>query len=276
MTPKDIKRAKHNFKQKQYQTASRQKHQQTLKDIQAGKFRDQPYRRGINLIIHQHDLQDPNFIHQYRSSVLKDIAHHKLSKSRTRSALSEFDTCQISGIVSDVIQDNHNNTKILIDYPIIEKAIFKGQPYVQEINRQLDSHIWFMASDVIAKEPHYIGDPTISVGDTIRLVADIQTYRGKVNGVRTTRYGIKHIMIIDCGIPVLRPNKKHQVHIQSHFDRKNDWSIKFKNVIPSDRLDQIPVDKDGNSVFNTKFYYQESQWPHYTERFKQLQKEGNK
>lgn len=267
MRQQDIKRAIHRHQADARKSKLRKQYKQYIQKLAKGEYRNKHYGPGIGLALRKNELANPVTVHNYRQTVLNTLTSSKQTPAKERFTLSEFIMIQFSGIVADVIKKPHQKAKILIDHPLIEKGIFTGQTYLQKIGRQLDSHIWIQADNIIMKANHYPGDPTITVGDTIRLLGNIKTYRGKVNGIKTTRYGINHCMIISCGIPVLMPNKKQRhVQIQSLFNRNNDWSIKFKQIKEHSEL-QILLKKQPNKLeFKNDYLYQPSKWMHYGDR----------
>lgn len=264
MRQKDLKKAIHRHNSTIRKAKLRQHYKESLKDLSKGKYRNHNYGPGIDLVLKKNELANPVTVHNYRQTILNMLTSSKQSPSKTRSSLNEFVLIQFSGVIADVIKEPNKKAKILIDHPFIEKGIFTGQTYLQKIGRPLDSHIWIQAENIIMKADNYYGDPTITVGDTIRLVGTIESYYGKVHGIKTTRYGINHCMIMSCGIPVLMPNtKQRHVKIQSLFNRHNDWSIKFKNLKEQSQLQQhLP----NNIEFTNRYIYKPSKWMHYSDR----------
>lgn len=127
----------------------RKQYKQYIQKLAKGEYRNNHYGPGIGLALRKNELANPVTVHNYRQTVLNTLTSSKQTPAKERFTLSEFIMIRFSGIVADVIKKPHQKAKILIDHPLIEKGIFTGQTYLQKIGRQLDSHIWIQADNII-------------------------------------------------------------------------------------------------------------------------------
>ncbi|GAA3635635.1 hypothetical protein GCM10022297_12940 [Lactobacillus hamsteri] len=125
------------------------------------------------------------------------------------------------GIVSDIIIDNKENPRILIDKLTLDNP---KKPQL------LDYHLWIRTNKI-----KYIQNDsntqTIAIGDAIRGISSVDTYLGNQNEVK---YGFNATVIRGAGI--LIGNKRTNAiqtnlnaKIKTNYDRKNDWILKCTN-----------------------------------------------
>lgn len=236
--------------QKHYQEIQQQKEQKLLNHGYNGK------ERFLGLSIRVDTLKDPEELHNYRNMVLDYTSNNQRSKATSRITLQEFATVEVNGLVTDVKDNGNGYYQLLVDHPTIVNGVFKGESReIQRINRLLDSHIWISVNSIIGynnQEMHYL--PTISIADTIRFVAHVKTYKGRVGNHYVTKYGLTDICIKGCGIPI---QGRNQVYLKSMFNRFGDWVIRFTS------LPDISTDE---TMHPGKFEYRPSKWFHYEKR----------
>lgn len=250
-------------KRKQERTESKKLKDQQLIDH---KFQLDDHLRMPFLAVRPRVLKSAKTLHEYRTTVLATTSNITKSKSRSRLLLQEFDSVSIIGTVTDV-RTHKKAHQVLVENPIVLEGVYKGSKILQSVNRQLDSHIWINADRIMSYyEENMHCKPIISIGDTIRFAGTVHAYHGRVNGQLTYKYGIRDIMIQNCGIPI---KYKGKTVIQSLFNRYGDWVIKFTKIPNSRTLSQLP----DSYAFRNKFTIQTSKYPHYHDRMKAIQED---
>lgn len=272
MNPQQRRKIRHRHQQQKYRKQAAKTKQRLQTEVYNHQHQDDRYAKPVMFRADANYLNDGDYIHDLRNDVLEYAANHQASNAHFRTKLNEYSTVRITGIVTDVVQEKgrppkpQNRYHILIDHPMIVSVIFKGEKYERDINRPLDSHIWIYADEVfMTGNQSFITDPTISIADTIQFVAHVHPYRGRVNGIRTTRFGLNDISIIACGIaiPDKDPNK---TKIRSTFNRHGDWVLKFHGLPSAQQLKNYLDQHHKAPNKKITITYRPSKYPSYQER----------
>ena len=207
----------------------------------------------------------PKDINNWRITQAMIATKTKFTDSSSRMILQEHvgEIVTISGIVSDIVidfkntQNNKNQSRILIEHPILEFAHTKmGNKYYF---KNIDSHIWLKTGEIKycnAKRD----EQKISIGDIIYISAEITEYRGRGDyNIFGQKYGLKEIQVLESGMIVFNKkitNKKY--YIRSDYPRGDDWIMcLFRHK---------PQNNNELNYLVEHYRLQESQYPTYLER----------
>lgn len=207
----------------------------------------------------------PEEINNWRITQAIVATKTKFTEPSSRMILQEHvgEIVTISGLVSDIVidfkhtQSNENQSRILIEHPILEFAHTKmGNKYYF---KNIDSHIWLKTSEIKycnAKRD----EQRISIGDIIYISAEITEYRGRGDyNVFGQKYGLKEIQVFESGVLVVNKKSKSTAFpIRSDYPRGDDWIMYLKRHQPRN---------ENEPRYLVEYYrLQKSKYPTYLER----------
>lgn len=290
MQKNKIKQFKHQQKKKTYfekcQQHAREMHDKILNDqMHSDK------NGGTLLSLVPYNLaKSDNAMNRNRQMIIRYLFSREESEPRARNVLADMgkDPFVVSGYVADVKADN-GHAYLLIDYPIMKAwNDLTGKAYY----RHIDTHVWVSVDDIVFRRSHASGHvrpisarQVIAIGDFIRLAAVSNNYLGHtIDHLKGYRWGIGKCKLLDVGACCETSRKGHgDYEINSHYDRKGDWVIKF-NDLPSEsealavaKAQGINSDEQLDLIegLNRGYQIKPSRYPSYAERL-QLNEKKNK
>lgn len=225
-----------------------EKHKKTIKKLHQLVDEDKLHESKIVLMINNHvNKSNHEILNQSRHQIIDHLMNSKPANNYY-SRLAMMDSAEdgmldLVGIVADIDLTPGHTPALLLEKPTAMKTA-----------RKLDDHIWLYMNRIIGRQPSAMANQRIAIGDYIRIIAEVESYKGRTNAhLKGFRYGIGSCLIIACGQFV---HNKSGVHIDSSYPRGHDWIVKF-NDLPI-------VDPDKSQ--HVHYITQPSAYPSFKER----------